>query len=257
MGELVTIGGAAVAASWLGAMVFSGGNLLFGMLVMAALLPYGAIGAARAVPVLIAVQTAVTSLTALLGHRREWVQVRPWRRWWPLAASAWASAAAFGRATVAIGGPATWVVFIGLAIGSSYLVAFPDRGARYFGWARHPVGLWACGIAVGVTGGVYGLGGGFLLIPVLERLGLPLRGALWLGFSVSFGMSSLVLAMRGLTAGLNIPGAVAGTALGAMFGGVLGTQCGRRLSLPALRWLIVLATLAGATRLGFQLIASW
>lgn len=94
-------------------------------------------------------------------------------------------------------------------------------------------GVIVLALAVGVVGGVYGIGGGSVLGPILVARGVPVRDAAPAGLASTFLTSVVGMAAYGLLA-LGAEGNIApewglGVALGV--GGLVGSYIGARLQL--------------------------
>ncbi|MFF0059429.1 TSUP family transporter [Streptomyces microflavus] len=131
-------------------------------------------------------------------------------------------------------------------------------GMRTLAPARHrpagaepsPSALTALAVAVGVVGGVYGIGGGSLLGPILAARGLPMTrvapAALAATFATSIAGAATYALLSLTTSGEVAPDWGLGLAcgLGGLIGGYLGARLQPRLPETALR--LLLATLATA-----------
>lgn len=134
--------------------------------------------------------------------------------------------------------------------------------ARTLAPARHrptaaaepsPAALTALALAVGIVGGIYGIGGGSLLGPVLAARGLPLTRIAPAALAATFATSligSATYALLSLAASGDVApdwwlGLTCG--LGGLVGGYLGARLQPRLPETALRLLLgALATAIGA-----------
>jgi uncharacterized protein len=116
-----------------------------------------------------------------------------------------------------------------------------------------PAVLTALAVAVGVVGGIYGIGGGSLLGPVLAARGMPMARVAPAALASTFATSLVGTAAYALLS-LAASGAVApdwwlglACGLGGLIGGYLGARHQPRLPETALRLLLgVLATGIGA-----------
>ncbi|GAB1692086.1 sulfite exporter TauE/SafE family protein [Krasilnikovia sp. M28-CT-15] len=123
----------------------------------------------------------------------------------------------------------------------------PPRRSR----GRVPSGraVTGLGLAVGVVGGIYGIGGGSLLGPILVGRGMSVTRVAPAALAATFVTSIVGVAAYGLLA-LGAPGAVAphwgvglASGLGGLIGGYLGARLQPRLPERGLRLLLgVLAT---------------
>ncbi|MFC9489251.1 sulfite exporter TauE/SafE family protein [Streptomyces hydrogenans] len=130
------------------------------------------------------------------------------------------------------------------------------RPARHrTGAAREPSpgGLTALALAVGVVGGIYGIGGGSLIGPVLVARGLPVSRVAPAALATTF-VTSVVGAAAYAALSLTGSGDIApdwwlglACGLGGLVGGYLGARLQPRLPERALRMLLAtLATTVGA-----------
>lgn len=125
------------------------------------------------------------------------------------------------------------------------------RGTRSCARDRPPLGrrtVVALGLAVGTIGGIYGIGGGSILGPVLAGLGLPIAAiapaALTTTFLTSIVGAATYAILSSTTSGDIAPDWVLGLlcGLGGLFGGYLGAQLQPRMPETTLR--LLLGTLA-------------
>lgn len=107
-----------------------------------------------------------------------------------------------------------------------------------------PVVLTSLGLAVGVVGGIYGIGGGSLLGPILAARGMPVARVAPAALAATF-VTSLVGAATYALLSLVSPGEVApdwwlglASGLGGLVGGYLGARLQPRLPERALRLLL-------------------
>jgi uncharacterized membrane protein YfcA len=134
--------------------------------------------------------------------------------------------------------------------------AAPARGAT-----PTPRVLVALSFVVGVIGGIYGIGGGSLLAPVLVGRGLPVAEVAPAALGSTF-VTSVVGALSFCVLALEVPGSVApdwtlgiGAGLGGLAGGYLGARWSHlapervlRLLLGAVAILLAAAYVAIAVR---------
>ena len=106
------------------------------------------------------------------------------------------------------------------------------------------------GLFVGIVGGVYGIGGGSLLAPILVARGLPVAKVAPAALAATF-VTSIVGALTFAVLALRSPGAVAplwalGVAcgLGGLLGGYVGARWSSRLPERALRLLLGMTAIA-------------
>ncbi|MFD4371855.1 TSUP family transporter [Streptomyces sp. NPDC058486] len=120
-----------------------------------------------------------------------------------------------------------------------------------------PTGLTALALAVGVVGGIYGIGGGSLIGPVLVARGLPVSRVAPAALATTF-VTSVVGAAAYAVLSLTGTGDIApdwwlglACGLGGLVGGYLGARLQPRLPERALRLLLAtLATAVGALYAG-------
>ncbi|WP_445402875.1 TSUP family transporter [Streptomyces sp. LE64] len=124
-----------------------------------------------------------------------------------------------------------------------------DRGAAT---EPSPAALTALAVGVGTVGGIYGIGGGSLLGPILAARGLPINrvapAALAATFATSIVGAATYAALSLLSSGDVAPDWPLGLAcgLGGLAGGYLGARLQPRLPEKALRLLLgTLATTVG------------
>ncbi|MFF3837801.1 sulfite exporter TauE/SafE family protein [Streptomyces sp. NPDC001930] len=116
-----------------------------------------------------------------------------------------------------------------------------------------PAALTALAVAVGVFGGIYGIGGGSLLGPILAARGLPMSRVAPAALAATFATSVVGAAAYGVLS-LTSSGDIApdwrlglACGLGGLVGGYLGARLQPRLPERALRLLLgVLAVATGA-----------
>ncbi|MGW7433020.1 sulfite exporter TauE/SafE family protein [Streptomyces sp. NPDC054861] len=132
----------------------------------------------------------------------------------------------------------------------------PRRSADPSGSAAEPspAALTALALSVGVVGGIYGIGGGSLIGPVLAARGLPMAlvapAALATTFVTSVAGAAAFALLSLVGSGDIAPDWWLGLAcgVGGLIGGYLGARLQPRLPETALRLLLgVLATAVGAT----------
>ncbi len=133
-------------------------------------------------------------------------------------------------------------------------IAYEFAGARY---AMHTAALAALSLAVGVVGGIYGIGGGALLAPILVSLfRLPVHTIAGATLAGSFATSAAAVAGYTVLA----PGQAAAPdwRLGLLFGagGLAGTYLGARLQrrVPAGAIKLALAACCGGAALRYLLV---
>ncbi|MFF0051674.1 TSUP family transporter [Streptomyces sp. NPDC005498] len=121
-----------------------------------------------------------------------------------------------------------------------------------------PAALTALAVAVGVVGGIYGIGGGSLLVPILAARGLPMTrvapAALAATFATSIGGAAAYVLLSLTTAGGVAPGWWLGLVcgLGGLIGGYLGACLQPRLPETALRLLLGTLTAGIGALYAFQ-----
>ncbi|MFH8873194.1 sulfite exporter TauE/SafE family protein [Streptomyces griseus] len=129
----------------------------------------------------------------------------------------------------------------------------PARGRPAAAAEPSPVALTALAVAVGVVGGIYGIGGGSLLGPILAARGLPMTrvapAALAATFATSVVGAATYCVLSVVSSGDVAPDWWLGLACGAggLVGGYLGARLQPHLPETALRLLLgTLATAVGA-----------
>lgn len=123
--------------------------------------------------------------------------------------------------------------------------------------------LVGIGLGVGMLAGFLGVGGGILLVPLLQVVGLPLRraivvsaGVMWISAAVGATTKLLAIHASEHLAGLGLTprDAVAIAApmgAGALAGGFIGAGLGHSLKTPALKIAIVVILSLAAARMVF------
>lgn len=250
MNPLIFVGTAAIVSGVMAGAAFAGGNILFGVFLLygGSLLPSPL--RFPEISTLVAIQTAFTSVAALCGYRSELGRAVI-RRVFPMAMAAWFTALATGWAAGIFPEKLLLALLGFLAMAAGYFIAYPHHVPNFYGAWRTVFGL-GVGVGVGFFGGLLGIGGGFLLIPVLEHSALPLRQALGGGFVISLGISLIALLSR--TPVLLRHAGIDAVALGGSFlGAYIGSAIGRYVSHTFLRRLVILGTLVSAIRIWVSL----
>jgi uncharacterized membrane protein YfcA len=124
-----------------------------------------------------------------------------------------------------------------------------------------PAALTGLALAVGTVGGIYGIGGGSLLGPVLAARGLPMARVAPAALAATFATSAVgaaayvLLSLTGAGGSAVVPEWGLGLAcgLGGLVGGYLGARLQPRLPERALR--LLLGTLAAALGLAYAVRA--
>ncbi len=116
--------------------------------------------------------------------------------------------------------------------------------------------MWGIGYVIGLVGAVMGIGGGFLLVPMLIYfLRMPTATVIGTAAVLTTATMAVATLMHALTNHL----VDAVLALVLMVGGVIGAQFGARTAqnMPAerLRLLLALLILAVGLRFGYELIS--
>jgi uncharacterized membrane protein YfcA len=161
-----------------------------------------------------------------------------------------------------LSGPQTFLLVISgvlLPLGAWLLLARPSRPQRNSSSAAPGRGVTALALTVGVVGGVYGIGGGSVLGPLLVARGVPVREVAPAALTTTFLTSvagAVSYAFLGLQGGANIaPEWSLGLALGV--GGLAGSYLGARLQprLPELFLRRLLGFLAAALAVHYLVVA--
>lgn len=115
--------------------------------------------------------------------------------------------------------------------------------------------LGSIGLVTGVLGGYLGVGGGILLVPLLQIAGLPLRhaiagsaGVMWSSAAIGAGFKLGLLPSQGFARMDAIEIAVP-MGMGALIGAGLGARLSHVLKLPALKVVIVVVLSIAAARM--------
>jgi uncharacterized protein len=115
--------------------------------------------------------------------------------------------------------------------------------------------LASIGLGTGIVGGYLGVGGGILLVPLLQIVGLPLRhaiagsaGVMWSSATIGAGVKLWLLPSQGFERMDAIEVAVP-MALGALIGAALGARLSHKLKLPLLKVVIVVVLSIAAARM--------
>lgn len=242
-----------------------------GLVIATLTAPVGVSGAVFVLPVQLSVlgvpNPAVTSTNllynviatpgALLRYRRDGLLLTPLTRLLVAGTLPGVVLGALVRVYL-LPGPDTFRVVAGLlllALGG-WLVARtlrPPRALRPLG----PRGIVVLALGVGLVGGVYGIGGGSLLSPVLVGSGMTLAAVAPAALASTF-LTSLVGAASFTVLAMVAPGPVApdwpvgiACGLGGLVGGYLGARLQPHLPERGLRLLLgVLAAAVGALYLG-------
>lgn len=122
-----------------------------------------------------------------------------------------------------------------------------------------PTPHWAIlatiGLGTGIVGGYLGVGGGILLVPLLQIAGLPLRhaiagsaGVMWSSAAIGAGAKLWLLPSQGFDRMDAIEVAVP-MSLGALIGAALGARLSHKLKLPLLKVVIVVVLSIAAARM--------
>ena len=151
------------------------------------------------------------------------------------------------------------VAVVLIPLGASLLVMRPEPTARWNGLSER--WLVAVSRVVGCVGGIYGIGGGSILAPILVRSGRPAREVAPATLAATFvtsiaGIATFVILATGSDSSV-APEWGVGIALG--IGGLLGGYTGARLQphLPetTIRRLLGVLVIAIGVRYGWRAIA--
>jgi len=116
---------------------------------------------------------------------------------------------------------------------------------------RRLLGLAATGLAVGFFSGLFGVGGGIILVPVL-MLALGFSQRLASGTSLAAVLPTVVAGLAGYATGGNVDWVAGGVlAVGAVSGSLLGTWLLHRIPQRLLRWIFVVFLVVVAVRMFF------
>ena len=142
---------------------------------------------------------------------------------------------------------------VGPAPGDDRAAASAAPPAQLDGQARHGRGYWgtlaAIGAAGGVLSGLFAIGGGILMVPLLMwRAGLNQRQAAATSLVAIIPAAAASSATYLAHGDVNIVGAAL-VAPGAVAGAVVGSHLLRRLPLAWLRWMFIAFIVANAVRL--------
>lgn len=115
--------------------------------------------------------------------------------------------------------------------------------------------LASIGLGTGIVGGYLGVGGGILLVPLLQIVGLPLRhaiagsaGVMWSSATIGAGVKLWLLPSQGFERMDAIEVAIP-MAMGALIGAALGARLSHKLKLPLLKVVIVIVLSIAAARM--------
>lgn len=115
--------------------------------------------------------------------------------------------------------------------------------------------LASIGLGTGIVGGYLGVGGGILLVPLLQIAGLPLRhaiagsaGVMWTSATIGAGVKLWLLPSQGFDR-LDAIEIALPMGMGALIGAALGARFSHRLKLPLLKVVIVAVLSIAAYRM--------
>ncbi len=115
--------------------------------------------------------------------------------------------------------------------------------------------LASIGLGTGIVGGYLGVGGGILLVPLLQIAGLPLRhaiagsaGVMWSSATIGAGVKLWLLPSQGFDR-LDAIEIALPMGMGALIGAALGARLSHRLKLPLLKVVIVAVLSVAAYRM--------
>lgn len=196
-----------------------------------------------------------SAATGLVTHHR--AGAVDWRAVAPMMATTGLGAALGGVLSGQISDGALRAVFAVLALIAVVLMLAPsradaaDEGGEPAHRPRVALGAGLAG-AVGVVSGMIGAGGAFVMLPLMRTaLAMPTRKAIASSLALVLVAAALGVAAKAATG--QVPwGWAAWLVLGGLVGAPLGARLSRRVSVPALRWL--LAGLIGLVAM--QMLAS-
>ncbi len=193
-----------------------------------------------------------TSLVALVPHARAG-RVR-WKLGLAFGSASMAAAYAGGRLGALLPGAVLIAAFgaLMIAAGAAMLLrarcSLPTCNAKDIRLSR----VLAIGVAVGLSTGTLGAGGGFVIVPALTLLGgLAIREAVGTSLLVIAMNTAAGLAGTATHANIDVPITIAVTAI-AVAGCVVGARLGRRLAVQHLQrafgWFVIIVGLLALVR---------
>lgn len=201
---------------------------------------------------IVGVQTIVAALTALRHYR----DVIEFSLLWPFLAPTLLMSFVGGYLSKWLPQHLMLGVFVVVAVLSVILVLLPIRvDIQQYGRAVRWSVILFSGALIGFLSGLYGIGGGFVLVPAFTVLGVKLRAAvanaLILGVCMSFVGLIAKMGFATMPWGIAVP-VVAASIVGSALGGLLSKRLPQRL----LKMVVLIALLGVSVKLGIQWIYS-
>ncbi len=235
-----------------GAVFVSGSIVLTVLLLNVPSVALGGSLSVSAVSEIVGLQTIAAALAAL-RHYRDVVQFSVL---WPFLAPTLLMGFVGGYLSKLLPQHAMLGIFVIVAFASILLMLLPVRvDLQRSGPATRWAVILSSGTLIGLLGGLYGIGGGFVLVPAFTVLGVRLRAAVANALILGAGMSLFgLVAKMGFS---TMPWGVAVPVIGAsVIGSALGGLLAKRLPQRLLKMAVLTALLAVSVKLGVQWIHS-